>query len=77
MLSNGKRCPNAALPGSRYCGLEAHQALAAIAGDNVADLSADGGGTVATADAARRARLPRGRASRGWAAVRGRAERPR
>ena len=28
MLSNGKRCPNAALPGSRYCGVPAHQALA-------------------------------------------------
>ena len=28
VLSNGKRCPNEALPGSRYCGLEAHQALA-------------------------------------------------
>jgi N utilization substance protein A len=29
VLSNGKRCPNEALPGSRYCGLPAHQALAA------------------------------------------------
>jgi transcription termination/antitermination protein NusA len=29
ILANGKRCPNAALPGSRYCGLPAHQALAA------------------------------------------------
>jgi N utilization substance protein A len=28
LLSNGKRCPNAALPGSRYCGVPAHQALA-------------------------------------------------
>jgi N utilization substance protein A len=28
ILANGKRCPNAALPGSRYCGLPAHQALA-------------------------------------------------
>src|SRR4029453_17127662 len=27
ILSNGRRCPNAALPGSRYCGLDAHQAL--------------------------------------------------
>src|SRR5919107_1160321 len=25
---NGRRCPNAALPGSRYCGLDSHQALA-------------------------------------------------
>jgi transcription termination/antitermination protein NusA len=28
VLATGKRCPNAALPGSRYCGLPAHQALA-------------------------------------------------
>ena len=28
ILSNGKRCPNAALPGSRYCGVAAHQELA-------------------------------------------------
>src|ERR1700726_1800405 len=40
ILSNGRRCPNAALPGSRYCGIETHQALANIASDNVADLVA-------------------------------------
>ena len=34
IMSNGRRCPNAALPGSRYCGLEAHQALEA--GDGAA-----------------------------------------
>ena len=28
ILGNGRRCPNAALPGSRYCGLDGHQALA-------------------------------------------------
>jgi N utilization substance protein A len=28
VLSNGKRCPNAALPGSKYCGVPAHQGLA-------------------------------------------------
>src|ERR687889_349757 len=28
ILANGRRCPNAALPGSRYCGLDPHQALA-------------------------------------------------
>ncbi|HYF26644.1 MAG TPA: transcription termination factor NusA [Baekduia sp.] len=27
ILANGRRCPNAALPGSRYCGLDSHQAL--------------------------------------------------
>ncbi len=29
ILSNGKRCPNAALLGSRYCGVPAHQSLVA------------------------------------------------
>jgi N utilization substance protein A len=28
ILSNGKRCPNASLPGSRFCGVPAHQELA-------------------------------------------------
>ena len=40
ILSNGRRCPNAALPGSRYCGLETHQALAAIDSDKIVDLQA-------------------------------------
>jgi N utilization substance protein A len=40
ILSNGRRCPNAALPGSRYCGLETHQALNDIEGDEVAALTA-------------------------------------
>ena len=44
ILSNGRRCPNASLPGSRYCGLETHQALANIDSDNIADLAAEGGG---------------------------------
>ena len=35
ILSNGRRCPNASLPGSRYCGLEAHQALAGTDSDQV------------------------------------------
>ncbi|HVR05475.1 MAG TPA: transcription termination/antitermination protein NusA, partial [Solirubrobacteraceae bacterium] len=42
ILSNGRRCPNASLPGSRYCGLETHQALAGIASDRVADLNGGG-----------------------------------
>src|ERR1700716_1787232 len=42
ILSNGRRCPNAALPNSRYCGLEGHQALANIASDNVGDLAGGG-----------------------------------
>jgi N utilization substance protein A len=36
ILSNGKRCPNAALPGSRFCGVPAHQALAGTEADTVA-----------------------------------------
>src|SRR3989440_6620535 len=40
ILSSGRRCPNAALPGTRYCGLETHQALANIDTDNIADLAA-------------------------------------
>jgi N utilization substance protein A len=40
----GRRCPNASLEGSRYCGLEAHQALTAIDSDYLADLAGDGGG---------------------------------
>src|SRR4051812_16987287 len=31
ILANGKRCPNAALPGTRFCGIPAHQELAAKA----------------------------------------------
>jgi N utilization substance protein A len=27
ILANGRRCPNASLPGSRYCGVDSHQAL--------------------------------------------------
>ncbi|HEY2600846.1 MAG TPA: transcription termination factor NusA [Thermoleophilaceae bacterium] len=35
ILTNGRRCPNAALSGSRYCGLPAHQALAGTGTDQV------------------------------------------
>src|SRR5213075_2242330 len=35
ILTNGRRCPNAALPGSRYCGLPAHQALEGTGTDQV------------------------------------------
>jgi len=54
ILTNGRRCPNAALPGSRYCGLEAHQALAQIDSDRVADLQpagANGDAAAAAPDA--------------------------
>jgi N utilization substance protein A len=35
ILANGRRCPNAALSGSRYCGLPAHQALAEKDSDQI------------------------------------------
>jgi N utilization substance protein A len=50
VLSNGRRCPNAALPGSRYCGLETHQALAQIDSDRVADLAAANGAAAGSAE---------------------------
>ena len=39
ILSNRKRCPNAALPGSRFCGIPAHQELAQreAAGEDLGD----------------------------------------
>jgi N utilization substance protein A len=39
VLSNGKRCPNTALPGSRFCGVQAHQELAAreARGEDISD----------------------------------------
>jgi transcription termination/antitermination protein NusA len=45
VLANGKRCPNAALPGSRFCGVPAHQALEGTGSDYVA--GAPPAGTVA------------------------------
>jgi hypothetical protein len=41
VLANGKRCPNEALPGSRYCGLPAHQELALHDTDDVEPIEAE------------------------------------
>ncbi|MFL5982889.1 MAG: transcription termination factor NusA [Gaiellaceae bacterium] len=41
VLSNGKRCPNEALPGSRYCGLPPHQELALHDTDDVEPIAAE------------------------------------
>src|ERR1041384_5972049 len=41
VLSNGKRCPNEALPGSRYCGLPAPQELALPDGDDAEPIVAE------------------------------------
>ncbi len=40
VLSAGRRCPNASLQGSRYCGLPQHQALARFSTNQVTVLSA-------------------------------------
>ena len=74
VLSAGRRCPNAALDGSRYCGLPQHQALARFATNQVTVLSplsddevavlADpdaAEGEVASAGRARGGRVHRGR----------------
>jgi transcription termination/antitermination protein NusA len=49
ILANGKRCPNASLPGSRYCGLPAHQELAEKGTDYLVPPE-DGGGEEAPGD---------------------------
>ena len=41
VLSNGKRCPNEALPGSRYCGIPAHQELALHDTEDVEPIEAE------------------------------------
>jgi N utilization substance protein A len=53
ILTNGRRCPNAALPSSRYCGIEAHQALAGTGTDQVgADAPANGAAAATAPDSA-------------------------
>jgi N utilization substance protein A len=54
VLSAGRRCPNAALTGSRYCGLPQHQALARLETNHVtvlAPLSDEEIATLANSDA--------------------------
>jgi transcription termination/antitermination protein NusA len=59
ILANGKRCPNASLPGSRYCGIPAHQELEGRDTDYVVppeegaddEPSADDGGEPSRAEA--------------------------
>src|SRR6201989_2756668 len=48
ILGNGRRCPNAALPGSPFCGLDSHQALEGtgtvyVAGEPPAEIVGDNG----------------------------------
>jgi N utilization substance protein A len=48
VLSAGRRCPNASLPGSRYCGLPQHQALARFETNEVTVVAALSEDEVAT-----------------------------
>ena len=73
VMSTGRRCPNAALPGSRYCGLDSHQALANQPTDEIARRR--GAARSSGRRARRRGRRRRRRAGRG--ARRGRARDPR
>jgi N utilization substance protein A len=52
ILANGKRCPNASLPGSRYCGVPAHQALADQEPEAVATVEVQEAPETATAEQA-------------------------
>jgi transcription termination/antitermination protein NusA len=51
ILANGKRCPNASLPGSRFCGVPAHQALEGSGSDYVGGKAAEDAARAATAAA--------------------------
>jgi N utilization substance protein A len=51
VLATGRRCPNASLPGSRYCGLPAHQALVDYDTDDVTVLTGEGEDDELEADA--------------------------
>src|SRR5881394_3497101 len=51
ILTNGKRCPNAALPGSRFCGVPAHQSLAGTGSDYVGGKPAEAAARAAAEEA--------------------------
>ena len=40
ILTNGKRCPNTALPGSKYCGVPQHQVLVGTEPEQQVDIEA-------------------------------------
>jgi len=40
ILTNGKRCPNTTLPGSKYCGVPAHQSIADLEPEGAVDIEA-------------------------------------
>ena len=51
ILANGKRCPNASLPGSRFCGVPAHQSLEGSGSDYVGGKAAEEAARAASAAA--------------------------
>src|SRR5436190_1205902 len=51
ILTSGKRCPNAALPGSRFCGVPAHQSLAGTGSDYVGGKPAEAAARAAAEEA--------------------------
>jgi len=50
ILANGKRCPNASLPGTRFCGIPAHQELATKAPEELVGMVVPVGGPATEAD---------------------------
>jgi len=50
ILANGKRCPNASLPGTRFCGIPAHQELATKAPEELVGMVVPIGGPATEAD---------------------------
>jgi N utilization substance protein A len=63
VLGNGRRCPNAALPGSKYCGLPAHQKL-----EGASEPAAEAGAEATEADSQLPAQAPDGERDGGLAA---------
>src|SRR4029453_1963965 len=60
ILANGKRCPNASLPGTRFCGIPAHQELANKAPEELVGQVVQIGGPAGNGDQGRAGARPRG-----------------
>ena len=72
ILANGKRCPNAALPGTRFCGVPAHQELAKIEAETGTFAEGTGQPQPEAEEAAEAGRRGRGGGSERGAGRRGR-----
>ena len=77
ILSNGKRCPNAALPGTRYCGVPAHQAMVGQEPEEAVAGSARSRSSRRPPRRSRSSRLPRSPRSRSTRLLRSRSTRSR